>query len=73
MLLGIAILRGDAARWTFNAPGLMALSYSYFHEFLPGLHSLRMADTQLPRRRSSVRTAYVNPAIRRTPRLAILA
>lgn len=30
MLLGIAILRGDAARWTFNAPGLMALSYLTF-------------------------------------------
>ena len=27
MLLIVALVRGDAARWTFNAPGLVALAY----------------------------------------------
>jgi drug/metabolite transporter (DMT)-like permease len=30
MLLGIAMIHGDAARWTFNAPGLIALTYLTF-------------------------------------------
>jgi drug/metabolite transporter (DMT)-like permease len=30
MLLGLALLHGDSARWTFNAPGLIALSYLTF-------------------------------------------
>jgi drug/metabolite transporter (DMT)-like permease len=30
MLFGIALARGDAARWTFNAPGLIALGYLTF-------------------------------------------
>jgi drug/metabolite transporter (DMT)-like permease len=30
MLLGVAVLHGDPARWTFNAPGLFALAYLTF-------------------------------------------
>jgi drug/metabolite transporter (DMT)-like permease len=30
MLLVIAMIRGDSARWTFNAPGLIALTYLTF-------------------------------------------
>lgn len=30
MLLGIAMLHGDAARWTFNRPGMIALLYLTF-------------------------------------------
>jgi drug/metabolite transporter (DMT)-like permease len=30
MLLVIALIQGDAARWTFNAPGLVALGYLTF-------------------------------------------
>jgi drug/metabolite transporter (DMT)-like permease len=30
MLLGVALVRGDAARWTFNAPGLISLAYLTF-------------------------------------------
>jgi len=30
MLMGIALLHGDAARWTFNVPGLTALTYLTF-------------------------------------------
>jgi drug/metabolite transporter (DMT)-like permease len=30
MFLGVAFIHGDAARWTFNAPGLIALTYLTF-------------------------------------------
>lgn len=30
MLLGVALVHGDSERWTFNAPGLMALTYLTF-------------------------------------------
>jgi drug/metabolite transporter (DMT)-like permease len=30
MLLGIAVIHGDSARWTFNAPGLVSLGYLTF-------------------------------------------
>jgi drug/metabolite transporter (DMT)-like permease len=30
MLLGVALVRGDPARWTFNAPGLISLAYLTF-------------------------------------------
>lgn len=30
MLLGIALLHGDVARWTFNVPGLIAMAYLTF-------------------------------------------
>jgi len=30
MLLGIAVIHGDAARWTFNLPGMIALGYLTF-------------------------------------------
>lgn len=30
MLLGVALVRGDPARWTYNAPGLISLAYLTF-------------------------------------------
>ena len=30
MLMVVAVLHGDAARWTFNAPGLLAMTYLTF-------------------------------------------
>ena len=53
----VAIAHGDAARWTFNGPGLMCARLSDLLQLVPRLHRVRLAQPAMPRRRSPARTA----------------
>jgi drug/metabolite transporter (DMT)-like permease len=62
MLLTVAIAHGDAARWTFNAPGLIALGYLTFFSSCLAYTAYGWLTLHAPPALTGT-YGYVNPAI----------